>query len=121
MTLREICNKHGLTPKGVDYALMQYQTVICEITHGMLSKLTYDASIVIHTAQERWCDGCDIKNADTRENVHGKWIKYPSGELICSKCCHRRIKNALGDRQHWFALPKFCEACGAVMDGGDEP
>ena len=62
----------------------------------------------------------ELPAEDVRENKHGKWIKYPIGELICSNCGHRRVKNALGDRQHWFALPKFCEACGAVMDGVSE-
>lgn len=61
MKLKEIAENHGLTPEGVNYALTQYQIVICEITHGMLSKLSYDAKYIIHTAQERWCDTCDLK------------------------------------------------------------
>ena len=61
ITLESICEKYGLTPKGVDYALQQYQTIICEITHGTLSKLTYSAKTVLDCAQERWCDTCDLK------------------------------------------------------------
>ena len=61
MKLKEIAENHGLTPEGVDYALTQYQIVICEITHGMLSKLSYDAKDIIRMAQERWCDTCDLK------------------------------------------------------------
>ena len=61
MTLNEICDRHGLTHEGVDFALSQYQKIIFEITHGMLSKLTYDAQFVLQTAQERWCDSCDLK------------------------------------------------------------
>ena len=62
-----------------------------------------------------------IPAADVRENVHGAWIKYPSGELICSNCGHRRCKGHLNSNlRFWFVRPKFCEACGAVMDGGKE-
>ena len=61
ITLESICEKYGLTKEGVDYALSQYGAVICEITNGLLSKLTYDAKYIIQTAQERWCDTCDLK------------------------------------------------------------
>ena len=44
MKLKKIAENHGLTPEGVDYALTQYQIVISEITHGMMSKLSYDAT-----------------------------------------------------------------------------
>ena len=64
MKLKEIAENHGLTPEGVNYALTQYQIVICEITHGMLSKLSYDAKDIIRTAQERWCDTCDLKKQE---------------------------------------------------------
>lgn len=63
MTLEQIAENHGLTPDGVDYALNQYQIVISEITHGLLSKLTYDAHDVLQIAQERWCDTCELKEA----------------------------------------------------------
>lgn len=61
MKLKEITEKYGLTPESIDYALTQYQIVICEITRGMLSKLSYDAKDIIRIAQERWCDTCDLK------------------------------------------------------------
>lgn len=61
ITLEGICEKYGLTKEGVDYALSQYGAVICEITNGLLSKLTYGAEYIIQTAQERWCDTCDLK------------------------------------------------------------
>ena len=60
MTLKQIAENHGLTPDGVDYALRQYQTVICEITHGMLSKLSYDARDILRVAQDRWCETCEL-------------------------------------------------------------
>ena len=56
-----VAENHGLTIEGLDYALRQYQIVICEITHGMMSKLTYDAKDIIRIAQDRWCDTCDLK------------------------------------------------------------
>lgn len=56
MTLEEVAENHGLTPEGVDYALKQYQIVICEITRGMMSKLSYDAMDIIRMAQKRWCE-----------------------------------------------------------------
>lgn len=61
ITLEGICEKYGLTEEGVDYALSQYGIVINEITHGLLSKLTYDAKTIVQVAQERWCDTCDLK------------------------------------------------------------
>lgn len=61
MTLKQIAENYGLTPEGVVYALRQYQIVMTEITHGMLSKLSYDAHDVLRYAQERWCDTCDLK------------------------------------------------------------
>ena len=64
MTLEEVAENYGLTPEGVDYALKQYQIVLCEITHGVLSKLSYDAKDVIRIAQERWCDTCDLKERE---------------------------------------------------------
>lgn len=64
MKLKKVAANHGLTPEGVDYALRQYQIVINEITHGMLSKLSYDAKDVLQVAQERWCDTCDLKQRE---------------------------------------------------------
>ena len=61
ITLESICEKYGLTEEGVDFALSQYELVINEITHGLLSKLSHDAEYIIQTAQERWCDTCDLK------------------------------------------------------------
>ena len=61
MTLKQISEKYGLTPGGVDYALSQYQIVVFEITHGLLSKLSYDAKDILRIAQDRWCETCDLK------------------------------------------------------------
>ena len=64
MTLKQLCDDFGLTPEGIEHALKAYQTIICEITHGMLSKLTYDARLVLDIAQERWCESCELKNEE---------------------------------------------------------
>ena len=70
MKLKEIAENHGLTPDGVDYALTQYQIVLYEITHGMLSKLSYNAKDIIRIAQDRWCETCDLKEQEET----GGWI-----------------------------------------------
>ena len=64
----KLCNKYGLTPSGIEHALDQYQRIICDITHGTLSKLTYDADTVLQCAQQRWCDTCDLKEQTDRED-----------------------------------------------------
>ena len=62
-SLEKVADDYGLTVDGVAFALEQYQTIICEITHGMMSKLTYRACDVLQVAQERWCDTCELKEA----------------------------------------------------------
>lgn len=69
MTLKKVAENHGLTKDGVDYALRQYQIIINEITHGMLSKLSYDAHDVLRYAQERWCDTCELKLPEDPDRV----------------------------------------------------
>ena len=59
--LEELAENHGLTPDGVGFALDQYQTVICEITHSRMSKLSYFASDILSVANDIQCDGCELK------------------------------------------------------------
>lgn len=68
--LGKICEDHGLTPEGVEFALTQYKKIICEITHGMLSKLTYEADHVLEVAQERWCETCDLKREPVKPETY---------------------------------------------------
>lgn len=107
MNLKEIAENHGLTPEGVDYALTQYRIVICEITHGMLSKLSYDAKDIIRTAQERWCDTCDLNKQEPVE---------PDGENFgeCGYTLHRINYDGPDKelRHEWF---RFCPACGKAV------
>ena len=69
LTLKKVAENHGLTKEGVDYALRQYQIIIYEITHGMLSKLSYDAHDVLAYAQDRWCETCELKQPDDPDRV----------------------------------------------------
>ena len=109
MTLEEIAKNHGLTPEGVNYALTQYQIVISEITHGMMSKLSYDANDVIRVAQERWCDTCELKE---QESVEPKWASgYEGGvDALCGSCM-----TWLADR-----LWNYCPHCGKKIKWGTD-
>lgn len=101
MTLKEIAENYGLTPEGVDYALTQYQIVICEITHGMLSKLSYDAKDIIRTAQERWCDTCNLKEQKSVKPI--KQIEQTEW-TVCGDC-----------RNHLISKWRFCPYCGKAV------
>lgn len=80
--LGKICANHGLTPDGVEFALEQYQKVICEITHGMLSKLTYEADHVLEVAQERWCNTCELKEAKEARVLAVNEVRAHIGEVL---------------------------------------
>ena len=69
LTLKKVAENHGLTKDGVDFALSQYQIVISEITHGMMSKLSYYAKDILQVAQDRWCDTCELKQPDEPDRV----------------------------------------------------
>ena len=58
--LARLAEKYGLTPDGVEFALSQYQRIICEITHGRLSQLSYYAQDVLALAHDLQCDGCEL-------------------------------------------------------------
>ena len=106
--LSKICANHGLTPEGVEFALAQYQKIICEITHGMLSKLTYEADRVLEVAQERWCNTCELKESQEP-------VKPESGKNGCGSCwyiCHEcRLPIAYKDM--------FCRHCGRRLKWDD--
>lgn len=52
-SLERVAEDYGLTVDGVRFALEQYQTVIREITHGMMCKLSYYAKDILQMANER--------------------------------------------------------------------
>lgn len=64
LTLKKIADKYGLTKEGVDFALRQYQRVICEITNGRMSKLSYYASDILAVANDVQCDGCEYREGE---------------------------------------------------------
>ena len=105
MTLEEVAERWGLTPEGVDFALEQYQKIICEITHGMLSKLTYDAKYVLQVAQERWCETCDLKNEgpSTFHVIDAKTGKESDIERIAR-------------REKWAARLIYCDMEGWAIE-----
>ena len=51
-----------------------------------------------------------IPAADVAPVVHGRWIEYGSGIIICPKC--NRGYNLVPQFTH------YCPNCGAKMDGG---
>ena len=111
MKLKEIAENHGLTPEGVDYALTQYQIVICEITHGMLSKLSYDAKYIIRTAQERWCDTCDLK-----EPVEPKLVGVNT--WTCGECGALIGWEDFTQSGLELVNYKYCPVCGKAVKWG---
>lgn len=105
--LDEICENYGLTPYGVEFALEQYQKVICELTNGMLSKLIYKADHVLEVAQERWCNTCELKEAQEPMPC-GEKIKAGDVMLDFYECGH--CKNAI--RKPW----RYCPFCGREVN-----
>ena len=53
-SLKKLGYDYGLTPEGVRHAIEVYQDIICEITGGKLSKLTYDSDFVLEEAEEHY-------------------------------------------------------------------
>ena len=114
MTLKEIAENHGLTPEGVEYALTQYQIVICEITHGMLSKLSYDAKDIIRTAQERWCNTCNLKAQEPVKPV------LDIDTWKCGNCRHTlEHQELLGDNVLFHEQYNYCPQCGRKVKWDD--
>lgn len=110
-SLETVAEDHGLTPDGVSFALDQYQTVISEITHGMMSKLTYSAKDVLQTAQERWCDTCELMKA--QEPVE------PVADIDtwkCGNCGHAlEHQHLLGDDVPFYEQYNYCPECGRAV------
>lgn len=78
--LKAVAEKYGLTQDGVDFALSQYQRVICEITHNRMSKLSYYANDILALANDLQCEGCEVKETLDDPNVFvGNWISVKDG------------------------------------------
>lgn len=120
ISIEKVAEDYGLTPDGVSFALSQYQTVISEITHGMLSKLTYNAKDVLQTAQERWCDTCellkaqeprivteaDFKNADEAGFIPAWCEEKDTAEVYCECISIGALEDAkFGHMRWWTSRP----------------
>lgn len=100
--LKRLGDDYGLTPEGVRHAIEAYQDIICEITGGKLSKLTYDSDFVLETAEEHY---------ERKYNETGKWTthrtQYHDGEWYCDRCDYEPTV---------FEATPYCPNCGAMME-----
>lgn len=110
-SLEKVAADHGLTVDGVSFALNQYQTIICEITHGMMSKLSYHAKDILQVAQERWCNTCELKEAqEPVEPVFERRFMTDIEIYDCGKC-----GVSLGAK----GIAKYCMKCGRAVKWND--
>lgn len=105
--LEELAEDYGLTPAGLRFALEQYPIVVSEITHGLMSKLTYAAHDILQVAQDRWCDTCELKQEQEPVEPKKLMAKVKNGyrwRFYCGKC---------GDEID--RLDKYCRHCGRTV------
>jgi len=57
--IEKVASDYGLTVDGVEFALQQYQAVICEITHSRMSKLSYYADDILRLVNDIQCEYCE--------------------------------------------------------------
>ena len=112
VTLEEVAERWGLTPEGVDYALKQYQEIICEITHGMLSKLSYDAKDVLRLAQDKWCETCDLKVKE----LAGDEKDRETFTVIDKKTGKEADIERIALREKWAAGLIYCDMEGWAIE-----
>ena len=55
---------YEMTPEDIRFSLSQYQSVLCELTDGFMSKLNYYAIDIINLVRDRFCDHCDLKDGE---------------------------------------------------------
>ena len=53
-----------MEPEDIRFSLLQYMTVIHELTGGLMSKLNYYANDIINLVHDRYCDGCELKDGE---------------------------------------------------------
>lgn len=82
---------------------------------------------------DKTCDGKRIScypisivseqpTVDAAPVVHAHWRRYSYDEAICTHCGYDRWTDFECSKEadeKWDELPKYCEACGARMDGAD--
>lgn len=58
---------YEMEPEDIQFSLTQYQTVICELTDGLMSKLNYYATDIINLVRDRFCDHCSWEDSKQDE------------------------------------------------------
>ena len=53
-----------MEPEDIRFSLLQYMTVIHELTGGLMSKLNYYANDIISLVHDLYCDGCELKDGE---------------------------------------------------------
>ena len=97
---RKLLTDYGINEGHVGDVIEQYETVVCELTGGLLSKPTYDAQVVIDKVNERFCNHCD-KNVGVNPVI---WTKNGKKLLKCGVCDRGLRSNDI-----------YCPYCGAKV------
>lgn len=101
--LNKIIVDFGFDDKdGLVFALEQYQILVCELSHGNLSKLTYYADDLIKVFREYEERKCVLLPVDTTTR----------DSFYCSECHHVFNKN------EFRYIYNFCPCCGARFTVG---
>ena len=91
------------------FVLTQYKKVICELTHGELSKLTYEADDVIAKIREREQLHAKWVPCDSKKLLYGFVETVPNGGVYCNNC-------KTGFHKDELRFSSYCPACGAEMN-----
>jgi rubrerythrin len=112
-SLKKLGDDYGLTPEGVRHAIEAYQDIICEITGGRLSKLTYDTDYVLEETEEYYKQ--KYTNKAVWKGLTKSYYKGRDydGEPIWGRCTYYFCSNC--GRRTVIADP-FCPSCGASME-----
>lgn len=75
-------------------------------------------------AAHKWCDPCgaaveavlSVPAADVAPVVYGRWVHLGGDEWCCSACGFVITTEGSWDKP----TKKYCEDCGAKIDGGED-
>lgn len=105
-TIEKIAADYGLTVDGVAFALDQYQTVICEITHSRMSKLSYYARDILSVADDVKCQDCELQEVQEpciipRDEIQSNtgapvWFESRNGRVYTGWALAYDIQRGLG-------------------------
>ena len=126
----------GLTPDEIWAQLSTYSTLLCEITHGRMSKTNYvfeDIMCVFNNAQEEECEQCNDGMAETmRKRIRNilksifvvTVVDYVCGEaqdpttfLFDNEYSANQCLKALSNGKNKVFMTKE-EVCGSFCVGG---